>query len=165
MDLRMPEMNGLETTQQIRAMAGGCDVKIAALTASRSHSEFQTVLPCGLDDFLSKPYRSVEIFDCMARHLELRYTASDLAPDRERPASLSPETLAVLPAEMREQLRNAVIALDVKRIRSFISQVANRDPAVGSILAAYADQFAYTAILNALEDRVTDRPGADNDRQ
>lgn len=92
-------MNGLEATQQIRAMAGGRDVKIAAVTASASQSDRQTVLAAGLDDFPGKPYRPAEIFDCMARHLGLRYTAStDLpASEAQPPAAVTPENLAALP--------------------------------------------------------------------
>jgi hypothetical protein len=97
----------------------------------------------------------------MARHFGLRYTAS-AAPVtvQGQPAALAPEILAVLPEQMRGQLRNAVIALDVKRIKAVIRQIAEHEPAAGSALAAYADRFAYTAILQALEDGRTDRRGA-----
>ena len=161
MDLLMPVMNGLEATQQIRAMTGGRDVKIAALTAPGSPGERQTVLAAGLDDFIGKPYRPVEIFDCMARHLGLRYATNVGAPSsgEQSPVALAPETLAALPKEMREQLRSAVIALDVKHIASVIRRIARRDPAVGAALAASADRFAYTAILRALEAGRDDGPG------
>ena len=82
-----------------------------------------------------------------------------------RNAALAPKTLAALSEERREQPRNAGIALDVKRMADVIRKVADRVPAVASALAACADRFAYTTILNALEDPRTGPAGAENDRR
>jgi CheY-like chemotaxis protein len=73
MDLNMPVMNGLEATRRIRALEGGQVVKIVAVTASRFSDDQSEVLAAGLDDFVLKPYRLTEVFDCMARHLGVRY--------------------------------------------------------------------------------------------
>ena len=80
-------------------------------------------------------------------------------------SSTGPKTLAALSEETREQLRNAVISLDVKRIADVIQQIADRDPAVGSALAAFADRFPCTAIPNALEDPRTGPTGEEHVRQ
>jgi CheY-like chemotaxis protein len=48
-------------------------VKIAGLSASVFPSERQEMLAAGLDDFVRKPYLPNEVFDCMARHLGVRY--------------------------------------------------------------------------------------------
>ena len=66
MDIRMPVMDGLEATRRIRALDGGRDVRIAALTASAFEEEREEVLAVGMDDFVRKPYRPAEVFDCMA---------------------------------------------------------------------------------------------------
>ena len=57
--------------------SGGRDVKIAAVTASGLDSQRKEVLAAGLDDYVSKPYRPDEIFDCMARHLGVRYRRAE----------------------------------------------------------------------------------------
>ena len=69
MDWRMPVMDGLEATRRIRALEGGTEVKIAAVTASVFTSEREGMLRAGVDDFVRKPYRRSEILDCIARHL------------------------------------------------------------------------------------------------
>ncbi|HEX7424345.1 MAG TPA: response regulator [Terriglobales bacterium] len=63
MDLRMPVMDGIEATRRIRALEGGRDVKIAAVTASGYVSRWSDVLAAGLDDYVAKPYRPDEIFE------------------------------------------------------------------------------------------------------
>ena len=57
MDIRLPVMGGVEAAQEIRALEGGREVKIVALTASAFAKEREDVLAAGLDDFLRKPYR------------------------------------------------------------------------------------------------------------
>jgi signal transduction histidine kinase/ligand-binding sensor domain-containing protein/DNA-binding NarL/FixJ family response regulator len=152
MDLRMPVMDGVEATRRIRALDGGRQVKIAAVTASASEADRNQVLAASLDDFIRKPFPTSEIFDCMARHLGLRYrTEAAPAGGREAPATVTPEALAALPPDLRAELRSAVTALHAKRIADAIGRIAGCDTALSSALAQWADGLAYTAILNALD--------------
>ncbi|MCX6626607.1 MAG: ATP-binding protein [Candidatus Solibacter sp.] len=151
MDRRMPEMDGLEATGRIRKLEGGQEVVIA-VTASVLDSQLNDVLSAGMDDFLRKPYRPAEIFDCMARHLGLRYVYADDAP---RPGTqdslpLRPEALAALSEELRGELANALMSLDADRIARVIRGISEVDPALGAVVAQFADRLAYTPILRAL---------------
>jgi PAS domain S-box-containing protein len=154
MDLRMPVMDGFEATRHIRALDGGQNVKIVAVTASASKSDREEVLSAGLDDFVRKPYRPAEIFDCLARHLGVRYDSDpgELLLKVKSTSKAAPEALAALPDDVRVDLRNSLITLDVKRIASAIRRVSDCDAALGEALSGYADRFAYTAILDALGD-------------
>jgi signal transduction histidine kinase/DNA-binding response OmpR family regulator len=153
MDLYMPVMDGREAARRIREMEGGREVKIAVLSASAFASERDQMLAAGVDVFVRKPYRATEIFDCMARHLELRFRFGEVGPATAEWATtaLRPEHLEALPEALREELENAVTSLDVERIARLISHVSEQDPVVGSILARFADRLAYSPILHALE--------------
>ena len=59
MDFRMPVMDGHEAIRRIRAMAGGKDPKIIAVTASAMDENRQELMEIGADDFISKPFREV----------------------------------------------------------------------------------------------------------
>jgi CheY-like chemotaxis protein len=62
MDCQMPEMNGLEATQHIRANTGyGAKLPIIALTASASAENRMACLTSGMSDYLSKPVRAPEL--------------------------------------------------------------------------------------------------------
>ena len=152
-DLRMPVMDGFEATKRIRALEGGRDVKIAAVTASVFADERSQVLAAGMDDLVRKPYRPSELFDCIARHLGVRYRRAEALPasPREPPAELRPQDLAPLPEVLRNELSNALISLDRERIAQVIGRVSQRDAALGAMLALCADRFAFTAILDAVE--------------
>jgi signal transduction histidine kinase/DNA-binding response OmpR family regulator len=153
MDVRLPVMNGLKAARCIRALEGGQGVKIAALTASTFTDQRNEVLAAGLDDFVRKPYQPGEIFDCMARHLGVRYLYRvDPLATPERALAPQPDALAALPQDLRGHLKDAVISLDARRIALMIDRVAERDAALGRKLAGCAEGFAYTAILSALDD-------------
>ena len=152
MDLRMPVMDGVEATKRIRALEGGPEVKIAAVTASVFADQRSEVLAAGLDDFVRKPYRSEEIFDSMARHLGVRYRRGEAAPALAAElAALRPEDFAVLPEELRNELANVLISLNRERISRVIQRVSERNASLGALLARHADRFDYTMMLDAVK--------------
>lgn len=61
LDLMMPEMDGLETCQQIKANQRWCHIPIIMVTALNSKEDLGRSLDAGADDFLSKPINSIEM--------------------------------------------------------------------------------------------------------
>jgi signal transduction histidine kinase/ligand-binding sensor domain-containing protein/ActR/RegA family two-component response regulator len=151
MDIRLPMMGGMEATRIIRTLEGGRQVKIVALTASAFAQQRADILAAGLDDFLRKPYRRKEIFDCMARQLGVVYLYREAPRTRAIAAGLRPEALAMLPVELRKELERALVRLDAGPISEIIGRVSEQDANLGEVLARFAKRFAYTEILTALE--------------
>ena len=55
MDIQMPEMDGMETTRQLRQLKGYENTPIIALTAHALGSEQQQILASGMNAYLTKP--------------------------------------------------------------------------------------------------------------
>ena len=103
-------MDGLEAAGRIRAAEGGREVKIVAVTASGYASRKNEILASGFDDYVRKPYRPAEIFDCMARHLGARYQDAVTPPTAQAGGSgeHTSEHLTALPIELRKLVQAVV---------------------------------------------------------
>ncbi|QKE61899.1 response regulator [Aquipseudomonas campi] len=151
MDWRMPVMDGIEAMRQIRELPGGRQVKIAAVSASTFQEQRADLIAAGMDDYVRKPYRADEIFDCMARLLGLEYDYSAV----ESPATtLEPgelkERLAQLPAELCQALAQALEILESERIEAAIIRVSEVDALLAQHLQRLAEQLDYASMLDAL---------------
>ena len=69
MDLQMPDVDGLQTTAQIRERekTGSKRVSIIALTANALAGSKEVCLQAGMDDYVSKPFRIQDIKDVLGR--------------------------------------------------------------------------------------------------
>jgi len=68
MDISMPEMDGREATQRIRALPNGQTVPIIALTAHALQEEVDKIMAAGLNETLTKPLRKSALLAALERH-------------------------------------------------------------------------------------------------
>ena len=66
MDMQMPLMGGIEATIQIRNNLQS-QIPIIALTANAIHGEKEKCIHAGMNDYLSKPFKSEELFEIIAK--------------------------------------------------------------------------------------------------
>lgn len=69
MDYMMPQLNGLEATQQIRAMENIVQPYIVALTADAESETAKLLLSAGSDEYLAKPISKEDIYDLLQRFI------------------------------------------------------------------------------------------------
>lgn len=67
MDVRMPEMDGLEATQIIRKRWPKNGLKVIAITAYALEGDREKCLDAGMDDYISKPVRLDELEGVLSR--------------------------------------------------------------------------------------------------
>lgn len=72
MDMRMPNMDGLEATRKIRAMGYNAKVlPIVALTANAFDDDRNACFDSGMNDFMTKPVSAEELSAMVKTHTEL----------------------------------------------------------------------------------------------
>ncbi|MDB9312323.1 response regulator [Spirulina sp. CS-785/01] len=90
MDIRMPQVNGIEATKTIHAQTSTTAPKIIALTASVFEEERANILASGCDDFIRKPFKQQDIIDCLTHHLNLQF--QEIIPLDSSSSNSPPET-------------------------------------------------------------------------
>ena len=77
MDLQMPEMDGFEALRAIRRReheTGATPTPIVALTALASRKDEERCLAAGFDGYLTKPFRSRQLFEAISASLPSQHT-------------------------------------------------------------------------------------------
>jgi len=67
MDLRMPRLDGVAATREIRADASVTQPRILAMTADVTHEQCEACFAAGMDGFLGKPVDRVALAEALAR--------------------------------------------------------------------------------------------------
>src|SRR5690606_3834520 len=100
MDVQMPGMDGIETTQKIRQLENGRHTPIIALTAHALTEEKNHLMRSGFDDYLTKPIDEEQLIAVI-----LRKTGHQLTQRKNPPVSqLVPEHAPALkPSSRAEQ--------------------------------------------------------------
>jgi CheY-like chemotaxis protein len=150
MDFRMPVMDGHEAIRRIRAIPGGREVKIIAVTASAMDDNRQELMEVGADDFIGKPFREAELFQKIHAHVGVEYVYAEhpAAAAREGGAELTPESLAGWPPDLIDPMREAVVTADLDQLLAMIQGVEARHPRVARGLRRLAEAFQYQKLLD-----------------
>ena len=112
-------------------------------------------MEAGSDAFLSKPYHPDEVFGCLAKHLGARFVfskkeAKALKANSALPV-LTPEALATLPEDLRQELHGAALLLHPETVNKAIDHIRATHPELAKGLAALASEFHYDQILKLLK--------------
>jgi signal transduction histidine kinase/FixJ family two-component response regulator len=157
MDMRMPVLDGIETTRRIRSLPRGRETTIIALTASAMDENRRAAIESGVDDFLSKPCMEAELFRKAGKYLHLDYSFEDDKPEsKESHAAASPGNMDVggkLPADMISALRHAVATGKKRLLDDLIDKAVKVDSAVAQHMRQLADSYNYDALMRLLEVR------------
>ena len=78
MDIQMPEMDGMQATQNIRALDNKriARIPIVALTANALKGDSEKYMAVGMNDYLSKPIDESRLFQVISKNLDLASTAA-----------------------------------------------------------------------------------------
>jgi CheY-like chemotaxis protein len=71
MDIQMPDMDGIETTQRLKADKLLSKIPIIALTALAMKSDRERCLAVGINDYISKPVSLQNLVTIIKKHLSI----------------------------------------------------------------------------------------------
>ena len=128
-------------------------VPIIAITASAFSEQRQEIMAAGCNDMVTKPFQAHEIFEAMARFLDIEYiyeTKGEAASDRLGGTDLTSAMLADLPTELLQELREATLTLNSEAITAVIERIEPLDPDTAKDLQTLMDDFQIGRIHDLL---------------
>lgn len=146
MDIRMPVLNGFAATQHIRALPGGDQVKIVALTASVFQERMSDILQAGCDDILGKPFEEEQLFQIMGEQLHLDYRYAETEQRAVASLNLMPASL-----ELCQSIKYAAEALDLDAFTDIIAHLQRSEPALATELQRWVSEFNFETIQRAAD--------------
>jgi diguanylate cyclase (GGDEF)-like protein len=91
LDFMMPQMNGLEVCERLKANPELAEIPIIFLTASHEHEHLIQAFEKGAVDYITKPFSTPELLARVRTHLELKYTRESLKNLLDKQAQLTKE--------------------------------------------------------------------------
>jgi CheY-like chemotaxis protein len=157
MDVRMPVMNGIEATRNIRKMPHGSSVRIVAVTAHALEEEMQEILAAGSDQCIRKPYRDAEIFEALERQLGVRFQfeLTQDEPIRTDEVAVSRDELSAMPAEALTELAAVLETLNVSRSRDAIQRLCGEP--TSARLCTIVEEYRFGELLQVVEQALNIR--------
>ena len=148
MDMRMPVMDGYETTRRIRAIAKDRAIAVIAVTASAPLTDEQNeALATGMDGYVRKPVKQEEIFAAIGNSLGLRYVfAEETGKPRRMSRPITREELASLPEELVAAMRQAVEKGDMVALKELIGRVEQLNTEAAHELQRLAKNYDYAKL-------------------
>lgn len=162
MDMRMPVMDGYESTKQIRITEEKTlnlihPTRIIALTASAFESKRAATIKAGCDDYLRKPFQENELFAKIQKHLEVEYIyqensdnemASQLSADKSY--QLTSKSLKVMPTAWLQQLKQAAAELNETKLEDLIQQIPPEYSYLTQPLTDLVNNFQFEKIFELI---------------
>ena len=131
LDLMMPEMDGLQVCDILKADTQCAEIPIIFLTASHEHQKLLQAFDCGAVDYLTKPFNLSELLARVRTHLELKQTKEKL----DRLNSVLEQKVQQRTAQLRQALNFEAIAKGIiERVRDSLDEFQILDTVVRELV-------------------------------
>jgi two-component system sensor histidine kinase/response regulator len=154
MDMRMPVMDGYEATRRIKATDKGKVTPIVALTASTFEDELKKIEALGIQGFIRKPFREIELFNTIGKILGIKYIY-----DMEKVASMvdygiNEEAIdmdmAKMPNSLLLKMQNALDIADLDLFIQLTKSNEKEHPVLAQKLMELAANYDYDQLQEIL---------------
>ena len=148
MDIRMPVMDGIEATTELRRRDGLGEVPVIAITASVLDEQRERITASGVNAIVYKPFREEQLIEQI--HL---VTGLDFVYEEDpgaEPSLPSAPVIAAMPAELREALRQAAQDGSFTRARRIIDELRGLDADLADRLGAMVQRLDLEPLADLL---------------
>ena len=161
-DLLMPNMNGADLVQALRARPSTANLPVIALSASAASAAHRDVALNGFDVVLTKPVRFTELLECMGRCLGLTWVCGPHADQTE--STKTGAATGELDERFIANLGDLAMRGDVQALKGLCDQAGRHSAQARRLLAELAPHVAKydtVAIRRVVASVTAGTPAAD----
>ncbi|MFC2993019.1 ATP-binding protein [Halomonas tibetensis] len=141
MDIRMPGMDGVETTRALRRLGGRWrDTPVVAVTAHVLEEERRRLLESGLNDVLVKPVDTDQLRNALHRHLGLALPVAETAPSPSPATVPDDDELPTVDLELGTRLAGGKATLARELLERLAAGLEESEAALRHALAEGNDE-------------------------
>ncbi|GEM_PF-939567 len=125
MDLRMPIMRGEEALKIIQEELGRDRVKIVAITASVLDRKRENYLSMGFHEYISKPFKEEEVFNCLNELLNVEFVYEDVGVSEDKNSDLEglDETQFSMPEDLYERMMKSASINNLTKMEELFEEM------------------------------------------
>ncbi|MCK5122010.1 MAG: response regulator, partial [Methylococcales bacterium] len=149
MDMVMPNMSGLQASQQIRASEAGRKTPIIAISASVLPETKKEFLDIQYTDFVSKPFYPDKLLEVIGKHLHLNFSYEGDLPVIDANSGsdyLIQEALVSCSEAWRSKMASAAQALHKQHILEIIKEIESDHPLLAAELCKLVQGYQFEKI-------------------
>jgi len=147
MDMKMPVMDGYEAISWIRKNEKTDKIVIIAISGSSFEEDCKRILETGANDMLCKPIKKNELLHCVGKQLGLKFVYKEEKNIEETIVKkLTPETLLMLPFDLRSELAKASLMGEVETCMDVVSRINKIDKPIANSIAKLVNNFMFEKI-------------------
>ena len=158
MDMRMPEIDGIEATRRIVSDYGELGLKVVATSASALEHERAMYLQAGCDDFVAKPFRAERIYAALGNLLGVKFAYAAAPPASEAAPVLDLGSI-VLSEDLTVRLMMAAELHSATVLKNCLREV-EQTGAAGERLAEHLRGFLASYDMETIQKIVAQLPAA-----
>jgi PAS domain S-box-containing protein len=148
MDRRMPVLDGLVATRRIRALPGGQEPIIIAVSAHTFKEEQREMLEAGCNGFLCKPFAFSDLLDTLGEHLNLQLSYE------EKPAEirmLNPDDLRPIPPAQLKTLLRLILEGQHDDLIAWLNRQTVLSQEAAQIMQKLLDEYKFEVLAKTIE--------------
>ena len=156
MDMRMPGMDGIETSKKIREEEGNKGIPIIMVTASALEEQRAESMRAGLDGFIRKPFKESEILKEIKTKLKLEfeYEVYESKSDKDESANVSAEDLKELSDETIDAIKDMAECGNIAALNELIeTKVRIKSEKLANTLKVMVENYRYDGIFELLSQK------------
>lgn len=160
LDMRMPIMRGEDALKLIRQELGKNQIKVVAITASALDRNRKYYLELGFHEYISKPFKEEEIFNCLKNLLDADFVYDDDENFQEKSSSIEGLNLSQtpIPKHLCQQLMEAAEVYNITHFEKTFNELRQKEGTSQQLIEHIDDlmgKYDMQGIIEVLESLPT----------